>query len=123
MNITKKGYHPMKAILTHLPGEHFAMDLAGPFPRSSNKNVYLLVLVKVCTRFVLLDALENKNASTVTKALIRRFSDVEFPKLLQSDNGEKYNNRLLKEVANEKHIQHQYTMPYHPHRNGVAEIA
>jgi hypothetical protein len=68
MNIAKKGYHPMKAILAHLPGEHFAMDLAGLFPRSDNKKKYLMILVDMCTRFVLLDALENKSAPTIAKA-------------------------------------------------------
>ena len=87
MNIAKKGYHPMKAILAHLPGEHFAMNLVGLFPSSDNKKIYLMILVDVCTHFVLLDALENKSAPTIAKALVRRFSEVGFPKVLQSDNG------------------------------------
>src|ERR1700744_5152245 len=96
----KEGYHPTKAILAHLPGEHFALDLAGTFPRSSNRNIYLMVLVDLYTRFVLLDALENKNAPTVAKTLVRRFSDVGFPKVLQSENGKEYNNTdLLRPIA------------------------
>jgi hypothetical protein len=80
MNIAKKEYHPMKAILAHLPGEHFTMDLAGPFPRSSNKNVYLLVLVDVCTRFVLLDALENKTLQRSQRRSFTVFPTLVFPK-------------------------------------------
>ncbi len=62
INIARKGYHPMKAIHAQLPGEHIAIDLAGPFKESEDRNVYLLVIVDVCTRFVLLDALPNKSA-------------------------------------------------------------
>jgi len=39
-----------------------------------------MVLVDVCTRFVLLDALKNKNALTVAKALVNRFLKLVFPK-------------------------------------------
>ena len=109
---------PSYGILAHFPGEHFAMDLAGPFPKAGDKKVHLMILVDVCTRFVLLDALENKNAPTVAKALVRRFSKVGFPKVLQSDNGKVYNNRFLKEVAKEMSIQHRFTTPYH-----LAEMA
>ncbi|KAK3819136.1 MAG: hypothetical protein JOS17DRAFT_778170 [Linnemannia elongata] len=44
INITRKGYHPLKAIHAHLPGEHMTVDLAGEFHLSSKNNKYLLVL-------------------------------------------------------------------------------
>lgn len=37
----------MKAINAQLPGEHIAIDLAGPLPLTENKNVRLLVVVDV----------------------------------------------------------------------------
>jgi len=79
VNITRKCYHPMKAIHARLPGEHITMDLAGPFVLSNDKNVYLLILVDVCTRFVLLDALKNKSSIEVAHALYHRFSTIGFP--------------------------------------------
>lgn len=79
INIAKKGYHPMKAIHAHLPGEHIAIDLAGPFPASADGNVYLLVIVDICTRFVLLDVLPDKSAATVATVLFKCFTDIGFP--------------------------------------------
>jgi len=80
-----------------------------------------MVLVDVCTCFVFLDALKDKSALTIAKVLVRRFSDMGFPKVLQSDNGKEFNNRLLKEIAKEMHVQQRFTTPYHPRGNGVAE--
>ena len=59
----------MKAVHASMPGDHMAVDLTGPFTRSNNGNTFLMVLVDVCTRFVFLIPLPNKEASTVAKAL------------------------------------------------------
>jgi hypothetical protein len=54
-NITHKGCHPPATIYAHLPDEHMAADLAGPFPeQGEDKCQFLLVLVDVCTQFVIL---------------------------------------------------------------------
>lgn len=120
-NIVRKGYHPMKAIHARLPGDHIAIDLAGPFTTSQDGNVYLLVIVDVCTRFVLLDALPDKTALTVAKALFKRFSDIGFPRILQSDNGKEFLNGVMKQMTTKLHIDHRLITPYHPRGNGVAE--
>ncbi|KAG9060785.1 hypothetical protein KI688_008866 [Linnemannia hyalina] len=49
VNIARKGYHPLTAIHAQLPGEHMAVDLTGPFPVESDGNLFLLILVDVCT--------------------------------------------------------------------------
>jgi IS30 family transposase len=120
-NIVRKGYHPMKAIHARLPGEHIAIDLAGPFTTSQDGNVYLLVIVDICTRFVLLDALPDKTAFTVAKTLFKRFSDIGFPRILQSDNGKEFLNGVMKQMTTKMHIDHRLITPYHPRGNGVAE--
>lgn len=120
-NIARKGYHPMKAIHAHLPGEHMAIDLAGPFVESDDKNVYLLVVVDVCTRFVLLDAIPDKTAYTVAKTLFKRFTDIGFPRVLQSDNGREFVNEVVRIMTTQMYIDHRLVTPYHPRGNGVAE--
>jgi hypothetical protein len=106
VNITRKGYHPMRAIHARLPGEHIAMDLAGPFIMSKDKNVYLLILVDVCTRFVLLDALKNKSSIEVASALNRRFSTIGFPNVLQSDNGTEFVNQIVRVMTEQMNVDH-----------------
>ena len=120
-NIARKGYHPMKAIHAHLPGEHIAIDLAGPFPESEDGNVYLLVIVDVCTRFVLLNAIPDKSAYTVATTLFKRFTDIGFPRVLQSDNGREFVNEVTRIMTTQMYIDHRLVTPYHPRGNGVAE--
>ena len=99
-----------------------AVDLAGPFPEAGpEKHQYLLVLVDVCTRFVFLRPIPNKEAITVAKTLFDIFSLVGFPQILQSDNGKEFANKLMHELTTTFHMDHRLATPYHPRGNGVAE--
>jgi len=111
----------MKAINAQLPGEHIAIDLAGPLPLTKNKNVRLLVVVDVCTRFVFLRPLPNKKGLTVANALWDLFCLIGFPKILQSDNGREFVNSITKIMTTKMRIDHRLITPYHPRGNGVAE--
>jgi hypothetical protein len=121
LNITKKGYHPMKAINAQLPGEHLAIDLAGPLPTTKSKNVRLLVVVDVCTRFVFLRALPNKNGITIVTALWDLLCTIGFPKIIQSDYGKEFVNNIIKIMTTKMNIEQRLITPYHPRGNGVAE--
>ena len=121
INITRKGYHPLKAINVHLPGEHMTVDLAGEFPLSSKNNKYLLVLTDVCTRFVILKAIPDKTAATVATTLFDTFSLIGFPRVLQSDNGREFSNQVTKIMTEQMGIHHRLVTPYHPRGNGLAE--
>lgn len=84
VNIAKKGYHPMKAILAHLSGEHLAMDLGGPLQNPVRKTPDS---ASRCLHFLfMLNAIKDKRATSVIEVLIRRFSDVRYPRVLESDN-------------------------------------
>jgi hypothetical protein len=121
VNIERKGYHPMKAIHAQLPGEHMAVDLIGQLPRTVNGNVRILVLVDICTRFVFLEPLKDKSARTTAKVLFKNFTTIEFPRVLQSDNGKEFVNEAQREMASLMGTQHRLSTPYHPRGNGVAE--
>jgi transposase InsO family protein len=120
-NIVKKGYHPLKAIHANLPGEHMAMDLCGPFPPTNKEKKYVLILVDVCTRFVFLKAIRNKDGPTIGRALYKIFCLIGFPRILQSDNGTEFVNIVVKNLTNNFGTQHRLTTPYHPRGNGVVE--
>ena len=40
-NVGKKGYYPLKSIEADRAGDHWAIDLAGPFPTTHQGNHYL----------------------------------------------------------------------------------
>jgi transposase InsO family protein len=120
--IGKHGYHPVHAIHAKLPWDHIAIDLAGPFAASGpDMHTYILVIVDVCTRFVFLRPLPNKCAESVGSALFKVFCDIGFPKIIQSDNGKEFVNKLTQAICKESHIDHRLITPYHPRANGLAE--
>ena len=120
-NIAKHGYHPLKSITANLPGDHWAIDLAGPFATSHKGNNYLLVMVDICSRFCLLRAIPDKTSLTIADQLINIFCDFGLPKILQSDNGKEFVNELVKLFTEKAGIDHRLVTPYHPRANGVAE--
>ena len=120
-NITRQGFHPLKSIHVELPGDHWAIDLVGPFPTSYNTNHYLLVMVDIATRFVLLRAIPDKKATTIAEYLFKSFCDFGFTKIIQSDNGTEFVNKVIKAMAEIARIDHRLITPYHPRANGIAE--
>jgi putative transposase len=119
-NIAQKGYHPLKAIHASLPGEHIAIDLAH-LPLSENGNCSILVVVDVCSRFVFLEAIPDKTATTVASRLFKLFCLIGFPKIVQGDNGSEFVNQVINHLMTTLKIEHRLTTPYHPRANGVAE--
>jgi transposase InsO family protein len=91
------------------------------FPRSVNNNKYLLVVVDVFTRFTLLRVLRNKTMHVVAKELFHVFTDFGFPKIMQSDNGTEFVNKLIKWICLMSCIDHRLISAYHPRGNGLAE--
>ncbi|SAL94831.1 hypothetical protein, partial, partial [Absidia glauca] len=120
-NITKKGYNPLRPIYAYLPGDHWAIDLAGPFEVSLQGNTWLLVMVDVCTRFTILRALQDKKSDTIIHTLIQVFGDFGYPNIVQSDNGKEFKNNFFTKLQDTMGIDHRFSTPYHPRGNGVAE--
>ncbi|MFI5421911.1 MAG: DDE-type integrase/transposase/recombinase, partial [Nitrososphaerales archaeon] len=120
-NISRVGYHPLRPISSDKPFDHVAIDLAGPFPTSSAGNHFLFVLVDVHSRFVILRALPDKKMTTIARALIDIFTLFGFPRIIQSDNGTEFVNKLVQQVTEFIGIDHRLVSPYHPRANGLAE--
>jgi putative transposase len=119
-NIAKRGFHPLKAIHAYYPGEHIAMDLAH-IPMSEKGNCAVLVVVDVCSRFIFLEPLPDKLATTVASRLFKLFCLIGFPKIIQSDNGSEFVNTILNHLTQTVKIDHRLTTSYHPQANGLAE--
>ena len=97
-NIQKRGFHPLKSITAQLPFDHVAIDLA-KLPLSSDGYRYLCVLTDICTKFVFLNALKLKDATSVASSILKVFCTVGFPKVIQSDNGSEFANEILFELS------------------------
>jgi transposase InsO family protein len=119
--VQRKGYHPITAITASMPGDHYAIDLAGPFATTDRGNHYLFVLVDICTRFCQLKAITDKSAAVVATALMDVCCSFGFPRILQSDNGSEFVNSLITEIKKHAGFEHRLITPYHPQANGTAE--
>lgn len=121
-NITKRGYLPQRSIYSYLPGDGYAMDLAGPFKSMNNIYSYLLILVDVSTRFLILKPLVDKSAKSVAAAMIEAFAIVGLPRFfVVSDNGTEFANKLHDMLFQSMQVEQRYSTPYHPQGNGLAE--
>lgn len=120
-NIAQKGYNPLRPIRSYIPGDHWAIDLAGPLTTSTRGNNYLLVMVDLCTRFCILRPIQDKQSQTIVSNLIQVFCDFGLPRILQSDNGTEFVNDLMKRFKRAAGFDHRLVSPYHPRANGVAE--
>ena len=120
-NITRRGYHPLTPIVANQPFDHLAIDLAGPFTTSTDKQHWLLIIVDVHSRFVLLRTLPDKSSVEVAQALLKVFFDFGFPRIIQSDNGTEFVNQIIKHIVGTCKIDHRLITPYHPRANGTAE--
>ena len=120
-NIVKTGYNPHRPVHAKLPGDHWAIDLAGPLPTTDRKNKYLLVMIDICTRFVILRPLQDKTAESVVQALIPVFCDFGIPRIVQSDNGKEFANQVMQRFKQKAGFDHRLITPYYPQSNGAAE--
>jgi transposase InsO family protein len=111
----------LQPLLSKNPFLHVVIDLIGPLPSTKNGMVYVLVLVDVCTRFVLLEPLANKSSFSVASKLLNHFLRFGLPKIIQSDNGTEFVNSLMEELLTLFKIHHRLSLPYHPRCNGIVE--
>ena len=88
---------------------------------SNNTNHYLLVMVDIATRFIILWAIPDKQATMIAQYLFQVFCDFGFPKIIQSDNGTEFVNKIIKAIVETATIDHWLITPYHPWANGLAE--
>jgi hypothetical protein len=122
-NVAKRGYHPLTNIVALRPFDHIALDLAGPLPITDEGEIYLLVVVDICTKYVVLRAMKNKQSDTVVRALVSIAGDYSFPRIISSDNGLEFKNILQNKLNEALGIDRRYTTPYHPRGNGAAEAS
>jgi predicted aspartyl protease len=93
---TRKGPHqrvqlPERKFITSEAFERIAVDICGPFPITSRKNRYMLVVTDFFSKWVEPIAIENQEAVTVADALINDFiSRFGVPATIYSDQGAQF---------------------------------
>ncbi|GJY75087.1 retrovirus-related pol polyprotein from transposon TNT 1-94 [Tanacetum coccineum] len=100
------------------------MDLFGLVtPRSINHEKYTLVIVNEYSRYTLVFLEKKCQAPETIMSFIKRVenqNDIKV-KQLRTDNGTEFRNSILVNFCDERGISQNFSSPYTPKQNGVAE--
>src|SRR3989338_4323417 len=121
-NITRRGFHPLRTIGATYPFDHISIDLGQISVTSQLGNNYFLVVIDICTRYILIRPIPSKSA-LVARSLVKIYSDFGIPKILQSDNGTEFVNQIMDELKNNCGFEQRTISSYYPQSNGAAENA
>ena len=120
-DVIAEGFHPSKSITADQPWDHLEIDLIGPLPISQKGCTYILSIVDVCTAYTALRALKSKEMEEVARKLWEVFTDFGTPKILQSDNGLEFVNKVMTAVTTLYGIELRLSTAYNPRTNGLVE--
>lgn len=120
-NVSKRGFDPATAITAGCPFDHIQIDSSVGLIKSKDGMTAFICIVDVCTSFVLLRALPNTKAETIALVLWQIFNDFGFPKVIQSDNGPEYVNRIISKMITLAGVEHRRITPYHARADGKVE--
>jgi transposase InsO family protein len=121
-----RAHHQAKNIMTTIrPLEMLHMDLFGPVAYISiGSDKYGLVIVDDYSHFTWVFFLQNKSETQeVLKKFLKRAQN-EFDakvKKIRSDNDTEFKNTQVEDFLDEEDIKHEFSAPYTPQQNGVAE--
>src|ERR1700733_14207204 len=120
-NVIKEGYHPAKSIEANNTFDHIQMDLIGPFTESEEGYNFIITIVDVFTGYTILRALKNKSENEVAFVLWSVLCEYGFPKIIQSDQGTEFINKVMKEMINLYGVEQRFITAYNPRADGLVE--
>jgi transposase InsO family protein len=101
-----------------------AIDFVGPInpPGKRTGERYIITAIEYLTRWVkargFKDCSETTNVHFIFDDIITRFG---CPKILMSDQGTHFINKIVEALTEEFSFHHQKSTPYHPQENGIVE--
>lgn len=103
------------------PFERVTIDLVSYSEVSNDSNRYILTLQDDLTRFVQAYPIQDKQATTVAKALLNFCQHFGIPKRFHSDQGTEFVNSITKQLMKLLGCNHTVSTTYHPQTNGSLE--
>ena len=105
------------------------MDLIGPIGadvsggKAEAKPRHILVITDPYSHMVWLETITTKSAEEVYEKFVNRFLLEEgCPRVILTDNGREFSNKLLRELMRLCRIRLKYTPPYHPRGNYTERV-
>src|SRR5947199_3182299 len=125
-NCQRRGQKGEKSYLNSIevgePFERIGIDFVGPLEKTRRGNRYILVVTDYLTKWPEAKAMKDAMATNVVKfiyeVIICRH---ECPKIILSDRGIHFRNKLVEELCKKFEIKHKLSAPYHSQTNGLVE--
>ncbi|XP_070050474.1 uncharacterized protein [Nicotiana tomentosiformis] len=118
--ITKKHEIPLQIILAVELFDVWRIDFMGPFPYS-NGHRYILVYVSKWVEAISLPTNDAKVVVNFVKKHI--FTHFGTPRVLISDRGTHFCNKLLNNVLAKYGVKHKFATAYHPQTSGQVKVS
>jgi len=100
-------------------------DIMGPIDESINKNRYIITFTDDHSRKVWVYTLKNKSDDPKITINFIKLINNQFPnnkiKIFKTDNGKEYNNKKIINFCKRNEIKKEFSPPYNPQNNGIAE--
>lgn len=111
--------------ITETPQKAFEIvitDTVGPLMKSDLGNEYILTIICNLSKYLIAVPIQNKNASTIAKAIFENCILVHGPmKMMKTDKGTEFKNALIEELCKLMHTEHRISTAYHHETVGSVE--
>ena len=112
----------MKIFQVGEPMERLCIDIAGPFPETSEGNKYCLVVTDWFTKFVEIYPMKNQEAVTVARLVTEKFiTRYGVPREIHTDQGTQFESQLFQEMCELLGVKKTHTTSFHPQSDGQSE--
>jgi Integrase zinc binding domain/Integrase core domain len=102
--------------------ERIGIDFVGPLGRTRKGNKYILVVTDYLTKWPEAKAMKEATAENVVEFIYKRIICRHgCPKIILSDRGTHFKNKLVEGLCKKFEIKHKLSSPYHPQTNGLVE--
>jgi transposase InsO family protein len=109
-------------IETERPWQHIFIDMIGPYPKSKNGNVAVLIVLDHLSKYVLTHPLKSMVTKNITKFLESVFHMFGVPETLMSDNGVQFRSKDFNPFLQKFGIKHLLTALYSPQANASERV-
>src|SRR5438874_2594431 len=125
-NCQRRGQKGEKSYLNPIeveePFERIGIDFVEPLEKTRRGNKYILVVTDYLTKWPEAKAMKDATATNVVKFIYKIIICRHgCPKIILSDRGTHFKNKLVEELCEKFEIKHKLLAPYHSQTNGLVE--
>ena len=117
-------FHTSTSTHSHAVLDLIHTDICGPFPTSKSQYRYFITFIDDFSRYTYVYLLRHKSEALTIFQQYKKTVELQTGhsiKTLRSDNGGEYISNLFDDFCKQQGIHHEFTVPYSPQQNGVAE--